>query len=395
MFRDHLSATAAALGGELERARMLRRLTQRKLAAIAGVGRVTLANLERSQGSVAALVTVLAVLSHRFRDQPPGTELGPWLAQRRKQLGLSQDRLRVLAKVSGPALVKVEHGRGHVSTLLAVMAALGIEQALSPYEVRQSVENPLRADFLLGDCVETMRTLAGGSVELVITSPPYRAGKEYEESQSVTQYARFAQAWCAEIPRVLSEQGTLWLNLGYTKTSATTTMPLTYLYFPLFHELGLHLVQELVWHYEGGMTYKRRFAHRTERWLWFVKNPKRYTFELDAVRDRSLNRTDDDRNHPLGKNPTDYWSFNRVVGGRGASAEKTEHPCQFPLEMIERIVRACSRPGDTILDCFGGSGTTALAASRNGRGFISIERDATYDEIARQRHAKELRAAAA
>jgi adenine-specific DNA-methyltransferase len=87
----------------------------------------------------------------------------------------------------------------------------------------------------------------------------------------------------------------------------------------------------------------------------------------------------------VGKNPTDYWKFERVVGGRGATREKTAHPCQFPVEMIERIVRACSNPGDVVLDPFGGSGSTAVAARLNGRSFISIERDERYHEIARAR----------
>ncbi len=101
---------------------------------------------------------------------------------------------------------------------------------------------------------------------------------------------------------------------------------------------------------------------------------------MDAIREQPV--AFDPRNNPLGKNPGCVWDFNTVMGGRGASAEKTAHPCQFPRGMIERIILACSCPGDLVLDPFGGSGTTAIAASATGRGFISIERVPEYHRLA-------------
>lgn len=238
------------------------------------------------------------------------------------------------------------------------------------------------ADLRLGDCLDVMRDIPSGSIDLIVTSPPYNAGKEYEKASSLSEYRDFARKWTREIPRLLSEQGSFWLNVGYTKTGENTTLPLTYLYYPL---IDLPFVQEIVWHYEGGMAYKKRFAHRTERWMWFSKNPNGMTFNLDDVRDMSLNRTVDKRNHPLGKNPTDYWYFDRVVSGTGKVKEKTDHPCQFPKKMIDRIVRACSRKGDTVLDPFMGSGTTGEVSVDNGRMFVGIENDPKYFEIAKHR----------
>lgn len=220
-----------------------------------------------------------------------------------------------------------------------------------------------------------MESVESGSVDLVITSPPYNAGKEYEGSLSVDQYREFAKTWVSHIPRVLKNNGSFWLNVGYTKTGNNTTLPLTYLYFPL---IEMPFVQEIVWHYEGGMPYKKRFTHRTERWMWFSSNPDSMTFNLDAVRDMSLNRTDDKRNNPLGKNPTDYWFFDRVVSGTGRVKEKTNHPCQFPEKMIERIVKACSNPNELVLDPFMGSGTTARVAKRLGRQYLGFEKDDKY-----------------
>ena len=233
-----------------------------------------------------------------------------------------------------------------------------------------------------------MTALPEASIDLVVTSPPYNADKayaSYSDSRSLAEYEAFAKAWINCIPRLLKPKGQFWLNVGYTKLGANETLPLTYLYHPLAKAAGLKLVQEVIWHFEGGMSYKKRFSHRTERWMWFALDPDNLTFNLDDVRDMSLNRTVDKRNNPLGKNPTDYWYFDRVVGGTGAGKDKTHHPCQFPVPMVERIIKACSNRGETILDPFGGSGSTALASYNNGRNSISIEMDESYHRAAQAR----------
>ncbi|MFA5489927.1 MAG: site-specific DNA-methyltransferase [Candidimonas sp.] len=230
-----------------------------------------------------------------------------------------------------------------------------------------------------------MKTLPPESFDLVITSPPYNAGKEYEKSLQIDEYEKWSSEWIREILKLLKPNGAFWLNVGYTKISETETLPLTYLFYPLAINAGFHLIQEIVWHYEGGMSYKRRFTHRTERWMWFVRNPKDYTFNLDTIRDPSLNKTQDKRNNHLGKNPTDYWYFNRVVGGNGKTSEKSSHPCQFPEKMIERIILGCSNSGDRILDPFGGSGTTATVGTTLGRQCTYIEKDIKYFTEAERR----------
>lgn len=228
-----------------------------------------------------------------------------------------------------------------------------------------------------GDCVDVMPTLDAGSFDLIVTSPPYDAEKEYEGKRDVNAYAKFAAQWIAEIPRLLAPNGSFWLNVGYTKLSANETLPLSYMYYYL-KPANLKLIQEVVWHYEGGMSYKNRFTHRTERWLWFALDTDNVYFDLDAVRDMSLNRTNDKRNNPLGKNPSDYWYFDRVVGGTAKGAEKTAHPCQFPEKMIERIVKACSPKSGVILDPFAGSGTTGRVAEKLDRFSMLIEKNTSY-----------------
>lgn len=220
-----------------------------------------------------------------------------------------------------------------------------------------------------GDWLDIKNTIDKKSINLIVTSPPYDAGKEYEGKRDIGLYKSMAKEWMIGIEDLLTENGSFWLNVGYTKTGENTTLPLTYLY----HELiNLPLIQEVIWHYEGGMSYKKRFTHRTERWMWFCKDPSKVCFNLDDVRDLKLNRTDDKRNHPLGKNPTDYWYFDRVVGG--SVKKHTNHPCPFPFPMIERIVKACSNEGDTVLDMFAGSHTTGKVCDKLNRKYIGIDK---------------------
>lgn len=244
--------------------------------------------------------------------------------------------------------------------------------------------NKENVKLIQGDCLEVMDKLIQKDIKFntIITSPPYNAGKEYENKLSIEEYKEFAKEWVSKIKHLLTDEGSFWLNVGYTKVGKNETLPLTYLYYDV---VDMPLIQEVVWHYEGGMSYKKRFTHRTERWMWFSKNPDKVKFNLDDVRDISLNRTKDKRNHPLGKNPTDYWYFDRVVSGTGRTKEKKKHPCQFPEKMIERIIKACSDENDMVMDCFLGSGTTGVVANRLNRKFMGIELDEKYFDIACER----------
>lgn len=229
------------------------------------------------------------------------------------------------------------------------------------------------------DCLKVMKNWAFRKNDLIITSPPYNDGKEYEDRLNLATYKRFAKRWVTMAAKILTDCGSLWVNLGYIKTGDNQALPLSYLYY---EACPLPLVQEIVWYYEGGMTYSKRFAHRSERWLWFAKDPKKAKFNLSEIRDRSLNRTRDPRNHPDGKNPTDVWFFNRITNN---SLQKWEHPCPFPTAMITRIVEGCSDPGDHVLDPFMGSGTVGYVCKTRGRSFTGIEINTKYCKVAKER----------
>ncbi len=175
---DHcqINGPECAIGTELMHARVRRRLTQRHVAAQTGLSRTTLANLETGRGTVSALLVVLEFLGHRFSEQEPDLEFGRWLANRRKRAGLSQDKLCALAKVSTPAMVKLEHGRGHIATLVRVAGATGLELRFVPLE--QTASAPTRRPtvrIVEGDCRVAMQALAerGVTFDAIVCDPPY------------------------------------------------------------------------------------------------------------------------------------------------------------------------------------------------------------------------------
>lgn len=249
------------------------------------------------------------------------------------------------------------------------------------------------ARLLKGECIATMEGMAAGSVDLIVTSPPYlNIGMPYGDAfASIEDYIEFSRRWITAAARVLKPGGAMWINVGMHKAGPNSRVPLTYYLFPLIAGTGLTFVQEIVWDRRAQQNTTQRFATRTERWLYLVKpgvlkggrgRPKKIepTFKLDEVRRPSTSA--DKRNNPAGANPADIWDFTQV---HGTSKERTAHPCPFPQAMIERIVLACSNPGDVVMDPFGGSGTTGAAAMAHGRFSVMIEREPTYWPIIEKR----------
>jgi DNA modification methylase/DNA-binding XRE family transcriptional regulator len=188
------AAAAALLGEEIGRARRLRRVTRSRLAMDAGISRVTLANLEAGGGSVGALVSVLAALECRFVNQPAELAVGRWIAQSRKRLGLSQDRLCARAGVSKPALVRVERCEGNVSTLILAMTGLGLSVSLVEAEIEAVPPSPPTptARLFHGDCRDHMRDFAGKGLlfDAIVTDPPYHLSSTKRSAKGFME-----QAW--------------------------------------------------------------------------------------------------------------------------------------------------------------------------------------------------------
>jgi adenine-specific DNA-methyltransferase len=240
-----------------------------------------------------------------------------------------------------------------------------------------------------GDSFELMNRLRGEAFDLTITSPPYNIGKEYETKLDVADYVEWCRSWIAAIYRATRPKGAFWLNLGYLEVPGRAlAVPIPYL---LWEKTPFVLVQEIVWHYGAGVACRHTFSPRNEKFLWYVRDPDNYVFNLEEVRDPDVKYPNQKKNgklkcNPNGKNPTDVWQFPKVTSGAGRSSEeRTEHPAQFPLAVIDRIVKACSPLGSLILDPFVGSGTTAEAALRNGRAVVGIDTNERYLQIASDR----------
>ena len=228
-----------------------------------------------------------------------------------------------------------------------------------------------------GDCVELMSSLPAGAIDLTVTSPPYNIGKEYERKLELEEYLDWTQSWTQAVHRVTKTDGQFWLNLGYLEVSGRgRAVPLPYL---MWDRTPFYMRQEVVWSYGAGTTTSTAFAPRNEKFLWYLKDPSNYYFDLDSVRDPDVKYPNQKKNgklkvNPLGKNPGDVWYIPKVTSGSSrASKERTPHPAQFPEAVIERIILACSAPGDVIMDPFMGSGTTASVAARLGRKCIGFE----------------------
>ena len=249
------------------------------------------------------------------------------------------------------------------------------------------------------DATEAMSSLPEEIFDLAITSPPYNIGKEYEIPMPLSSYIDWSEKWIGQAYNLCKPHGALWLNLGYLNVPKRgRAVPISYL---LWDRIPFFLLQEIVWNYGAGVSTKRIFSPRNEKFLWLVKSPDNYTFNLDDVRDPNTKYPNQRKNgkirvNPLGKNPTDVWQFAKVTTGKGltgrrASPERTKHPAQFPLAVIDRIVKACSNPNDVIFDPFIGSGTTAEAAFRNGRRAVGFEIKSEYIDVAAERLERSIR----
>jgi adenine-specific DNA-methyltransferase len=227
------------------------------------------------------------------------------------------------------------------------------------------------------DCMEAMPPLPPAVIDLTVTSPPYNIGKEYERPLPIEEYVAWSERWFAEVYRLTTAQGAFWLNLGYVEFPARArAVPLPYL---LWAKCPFFLVQEVVWNYGAGVAARKALSPRNEKFLWYVKDPANYTFNLDEIRDPDVayprqKKRGKLRCNTLGKNPSDVWQIAKVTSGMDRSSpERAPHPAQFPLDLVTRIIKGFSRPGDLILDPFMGSGTTAEACLREGREVIGLE----------------------
>jgi len=245
-----------------------------------------------------------------------------------------------------------------------------------------------------GDCMELLKTIPNESLQLVVTSPPYNIGKEYEKQLDLKTYLDQQAAVIRECVRCLSPCGSICWQVG-NYVDKGSIIPLDTVLYPIFSNLGLRMRNRIIWHFEHGMHCSRRFSGRYETIIWFTKTDN-YIYNLNPVRVpqkypgkkyfRGPNAGKYSCN-PLGKNPGDVWVIPNVKSNH---VEKTDHPCQFPVELIERLVLSMTNEGDWVFDPFLGTGTSIIAAIRHNRRGAGAEIVPKYISLVRQRIEQEI-----
>jgi len=231
-------------------------------------------------------------------------------------------------------------------------------------------------------------------MQLIVTSPPYNIGKEYEKKLHLEMYLDQQNRVITECVRVLAPTGSICWQVGnYIDKGAI--IPLDSVLYPIFSGLGLKMRNRIIWHFEHGLHCSRRFSGRYETIIWYTKSDD-YIFDLDPIRIPQKYpgkkyfkgpKAGQYSGNPLGKNPGDLWIIPNVKSNH---VEKTEHPCQFPVELIERLVLSLSNEGDWVIDPFLGTGTSIIAAIRHGRKGAGAEIVPSYKEIATKRIRQEI-----
>lgn len=240
-----------------------------------------------------------------------------------------------------------------------------------------------------GSCLNLLNDIPDNTIDLIVTSPPYNIGKEYEKRTKMENYLEQQKEVIAECYRVLSISGSICWQVG-NFVNKGEIIPLDAVLYPIFSKLGLKMRNRIVWHFEHGLHCSKRFSGRYETIIWFTKSDK-YKFNLDPVRVPQKYpgkkyfkgpKAGQYSCNPLGKNPGDLWQIPNVKNNH---PEKTEHPCQFPVELIERLVLSMTNENDIVFDPFLGTGTSILAALKNNRKGIGSETEKKYINLINKR----------
>ncbi len=255
-----------------------------------------------------------------------------------------------------------------------------------------------RHALIEGDCVKGMESLPAESVDLVFADPPFNIGYDYdvyEDKQTYDAYLAWTEQWGAQVCRVLKQTGVFWLAIGDDFAAELKVL--------FQRTLGLHCRSWIIWYYTFGVNCTRKFSRSHTHLFHFVKDPKQFTFNADAIRVPSARQLvyADSRAHPKGRLPDDTWILRpqdlpdgfqpdedtwyvpRVCGTFKERAGF--HGCQMPERLLERIIKVSSNPGDLVVDPFAGSGSTLVVAKKLGRACLGFELSSNYAARIRKR----------
>jgi len=256
-------------------------------------------------------------------------------------------------------------------------------------------------ELIHGDALEHLRNFDDNTFDLIITSPPYNIGKEYETKLSIEKYLEQQEEIIKELIRKTSSKGSICWQVG-NYVFKGEVFPLDIFYYQIFKKYGLKLRNRIIWHFGHGLHASNRFSGRYETILWFTKSDN-YIFNLDDVRIPSKYpgkrhfkgpKKGQLSGNPKGKNPSDIWEIVikdwdaqlwDIPNVKSNHPEKTEHPCQYPIELVERCVLALTNEDSWVLDPFAGVGSALIAALKNHRNAVAIEKEEKYIKITKDR----------
>lgn len=284
---------------------------------------------------------------------------------------------------------------------------MGVAAAINEHIIEDKYSDRARIILYHGDTAEFVKTIPDNSIKLIMTSPPYNIGKEYETRQDIMSYLERQRSIIRDLTKKLHPKGSICWQVG-NYVNKGEVFPLDIYYYRIFKDLGLKLRNRIIWHFGHGLHASKRFSGRYETLLWFTKSDH-YTFNLDDVRIPS--KYPDKRHfkgekrgrlsgNPLGKNPSDYWEIvvrdweNEswdIPNVKSNHPEKSIHPCQFPVELVERCVLAFTCQDDMVYDPFSGVGSTLIASLKHNRRVMGSEKENIYVEITKERIQKFLR----
>ena len=240
-----------------------------------------------------------------------------------------------------------------------------------------------------GDRLDLFKKIKKSSAQVIITSPPYNIGKSYEKKKPLNEYLLEQEKTLRECFRVLKKGGSLCWQVG-SYFERSELYPLDIYLYEICKKIGFKLRNRIVWHFEHGLHSNKKFSGRYETILWFTKSDK-YYFNFDPIRvpqkyPGKVGYTGKNKGkytgNKKGKNPSDVWIFPNVKSNH---KEKTIHPCQFPIELAERLVLSMSKKNDLVIDPYAGVGTTLIAAIKNSRKAAGSEIFKRYINITKKR----------
>jgi len=249
--------------------------------------------------------------------------------------------------------------------------------------------------YTIGECISTMNKMADECIQTIVTSPPYNLDKKYgkyDDNRPMEEWEELIDSTAKAAKRILKNNGSFFLNVSPIPDKKTKEIiPLDAIAYYIFKKNGYYLRNSIIWHFNNMQNCTNRLSGRWEKILWFVKDINDYQFNLDEIRIPYITKNDKRLEGGTGRNPTDtwnfdlpesdFWYFDRVNNMTKNKLGLTEHPCIYPTPMIERIIKMTTQKGDTVLDPFLGSGTTLVAARKQGRIGLGIELDDRYKEI--------------